>query len=636
MYQVSNDYLEKMLEHAVRRRVTGMLGDIPITNDDIIAGSMEITNRSTESSSFGIAGVYIGQITLTFVPSILQKIRRDQIRDTDLSISIGLLVNNEWIDVPCGIYTLQSPKISKQGVAVEGYDYMKKFDKSFNSTATSGKLYDLLLFACRGCNVELGMTQEEGDALPNGEDVFSVYADNDIETYRDLVYWVAQTAGRFATIDRTGKLVLRKMGTPTGITIDEDHRDDDVEFSGYTTHYTGVSVVDIEAQTTKYYGLELDDGLTMNLGSNPLLQYKVEDVNERHIRTILNEIAEVEYVPFFVSSVRDPIFDLGDEIEFTGGLSGGCFGCVMFYAYKMTNFEFEGYGDDPALANGRSKADKNISGLMSKTESDSIAYYAYENAVDIYCDDEYETMIASVDLAAKIDTTVVIMFEFTMDLIDTTGEVKTLVYKDEEQEGGDPITVEAGYINNVEVYVNIYHDGIADLYQLAETWSEISNDTCEGKHTFCCFNYFKIDTEQLHNISASVLMRGGNGVIRVNSGRLLISGQGLVKDNGGGKVKVEDEITLAGIKKLAAITTSDDNPYTEAIFFCSDPDDPEYDGRHVHLMYNYSDSTATENIAVLDIASAEDSVTVEIKELEWIIRSGEGFFAGDDLSTGLY
>lgn len=630
MYQVSNDYLEKMLEHAVRRRVTGMLGDVPITDDDIVVGSMEIVNRCTEKSSFSIAGVYIGQIELTFVPSILQRVSRDQIRDKDLSISIGLLVGQEWVDVPCGIYTLQSPKISKQGVAVEGYDYMKKFDKSFNSTATSGKLYDLLLFACRACDVVLGMTAEEGDELPNGEDVFSVYADNDIETYRDLVYWIAQTAGRFATIDRYGRLVLRKMGTPTGMVIDEDHRDDDVEFSGYTTHYTGVSVVDIEAQTTKYYGLEVDDGLSMNLGSNPLLQYKVEELNEQHIRTILAEIAEVEYVPFYVSSVRDPIFDLGDEIEFTGGLSGGCFGCIMFYSYKLSGCEFEGYGDDPALANGRSKTDKNISGLMSKTESDAIAYYAYENALDIYCDDQYETIIASVDLAAKIDTTVVVMLEFTMDLIDTTGEVQTLVYKDEEGQA-----VEAGYINNVEVYVNIYHDGIADLYQLAETWSEISNDTCEGKHTFCCFNYLKIDNEQLHNISASILMRGGNGVIRVNSARLLVSGQGLVKDNGGGKVKVEDEIDLTNYKKLTAITASDDNPYVDQIIF-TDPDDPEYDGTHGHFEYNYSDSATTENIVILDIASAEDTVSIEVKELEWIIRSGEGYFAGDDISTGLF
>lgn len=628
MYQVSNDYLEKMLTHAVRRRVTGTLGDIPITGDDIILQSMEIVNKCTESSKFEIAGVYIGQITLRFKPSILTRIPRDQIRDKDLTVNIGLLLDEEndtWEDIPCGIYTLQSPKISKEGVEVEGYDYMKKFDKTFNSTSTSGNIYDLLLFACRACNVELGMTAEECALLPNGDIILSMYADNDVETYRDIVYWVAQTCGRFATINRTGQLVLRKMGVPTGVTIDEDHRDDDVVFSGYTTHYTGVSVVDIENQTTHYYGLPTDDGLTMNLGSNPFLQYKVEEENERRIRLILDEVAAIEYVPFTVSSVRDPIFDLGDEIEFTGGLSGGCYGCIMMYSYAMTDFEFEGYGDDPALANGRSKTDKNISGLMSKTESDAIAYYGYENAVDIYCNDEYETVIASLDIAAKIDTTVVIMLEFTMDLLDTTGEVRTTVYKEEDQ-SGQTVVVENGFVNNVEVYVNIYHNGVPELYQPVETWTEISNDTCEGKHTLTCFGFIKVDTTVLHNISASVLMRGGNGVVWVGNSKLLVTGQGLVKDESSGKIKVEEEIeSLPNVKALTIINLSDDNPYVDVIMTTEDT-------------YSYSDTAEDVDMISLETANAEDTATVVVKDLDWVVRAGtnEGLYSGGDISTGLF
>ena len=637
MYQVSNDYLTKMLSHAVRRRITGTLGDIPITGDDIILQTMEIVNRCTESSNFGIAGVFIGEITLRFKPSILNRVPRNQIRDKDLTINIGLLIdpaNDVWEDVPCGIYTLQSPKISKEGVEVTGYDYMKKFDKSFNSTSTSGNIYDILLFACRACGVELGMTQEECALLPNGDIVLSMYADNDVETYRDIVYWVAQTCGRFATIDRTGKLVLRRMGEPTGVTIDEDHRDDDVVFSGYTTHYTGVSVVDIEDQTTHYYGLPQDDGLTMNLGSNPFLQFNVEEENERRIRNVLNEVAAIEYVPFYFGSVRDPIFDLGDEIEFTGGLSGGCYGCVMMYSYGSNDFEFEGYGDDPALANGRSKTDKNISGLMSKTESETIAYYAYENAVDIYCNDDTETYIASIDIASKIDTMIVVMLEFTMDLLGTTGEVTTKVYKEENQQ-----VVENGFVNNVECYVNIYHNGVAELYQPVETWTEISNDTCEGKHTFTCFGLIRVDTAVLHNISASVLMRGGWGVVWIDNAKMIVTGQGLVMDDDAGKIKIEEDVEeLPNITPLTAVGISDNNPYNEAIIFCSDPEDPEYDGEHELLLYNYSDNTERTDIVCLDTANAEESVTVVIKDLDWVVRAGlnEGLYSGGDISTGLF
>ena len=54
------------------------------------------------------------------------------------------------------------------------------------------------------------MTQAEVDALPNGTESLSLYTENDIETWQDFIFWVAQATGTFATMDRQGKLVLRK------------------------------------------------------------------------------------------------------------------------------------------------------------------------------------------------------------------------------------------------------------------------------------------------------------------------------------------------------------------------------------------------------------------------------------------
>jgi hypothetical protein len=64
-------------------------------------------------------------------------------------------------------------------------------------------------------------------------------------------------------------------------TIDDAHRFTGGSFSDYVTRYTGLSVVNMEDSTTSYYAEDEDDGLTMNLGSNPFLQYGVAATKER-------------------------------------------------------------------------------------------------------------------------------------------------------------------------------------------------------------------------------------------------------------------------------------------------------------------------------------------------------------------
>lgn len=427
MFSVSEAYIEQMMKRGTRRRLTGSIGSVPFSGNDIVLDTFSASGRSTEESNTKIGGVYLGEIELTFIPSFLSKVARDQYEGKSLSINIGLLVTEEgedpeWIDVPIGVYNLQAPKISKQGITVSGYDNMQKLDKPFRIDATTATPFGYLSYIATQCGVQLGNTQAEIEALPNGDQALALYEENDIETYRDLLYWIAQTCGCFACADRYGRITLRKMGVSNDVSFDEDHRDADVVFSGYETKWTGVSFVNISSQTTKYYGLEVDDGLTMNLGANPLLQLGTFEVVERRRRAVLNAVSEIQYTPFYVNSARDPIFDLGDEINFTGGISGNCKGCIMAYNYSLDNFTFEGYGDNPALANGKSKTDKNIAGLMQSTVENEVTYYNYVNLDAIEnIEAEHETEIASLAFTAAQTTTVKILHEFIFDMVMNLG-----------------------------------------------------------------------------------------------------------------------------------------------------------------------------------------------------------------------
>ena len=94
-------------------------------------------------------------------------------------------------------------------------------------------------------------------------------------------------------------------------------------FSDFITRYTAVSSTNLRTQTAEYYGLEVDDGLTMNLGVNPLLQFGLEETRRQLCGNILADLAAVNYVPFDSSTIGNPALDLGDVLTFTGGQADG-------------------------------------------------------------------------------------------------------------------------------------------------------------------------------------------------------------------------------------------------------------------------------------------------------------------------
>ena len=101
--------------------------------------------------------------------------------------------------------------------------------------------------------------------MPNGSEMLSVYTENDIETYRDVLFYVGQVLGGFFCINREGKLELRKYGNVPVMTVSDRQRFSS-SFSDFITRYTAISSTNIKTQTAEYYALEPDDGLTMNLG----------------------------------------------------------------------------------------------------------------------------------------------------------------------------------------------------------------------------------------------------------------------------------------------------------------------------------------------------------------------------------
>ena len=97
---------------------------------------------------------------------------------------------------------------------LKAYDYMLRFDRDFNGFETIGTAYGMMALCSTACGVELAQSQAEIEALPNGSELLSIYPKNDIETYRDVLYFTAQVLGGFFCINGRAGWSFASSGIP--------------------------------------------------------------------------------------------------------------------------------------------------------------------------------------------------------------------------------------------------------------------------------------------------------------------------------------------------------------------------------------------------------------------------------------
>lgn len=324
MYPVSEAFLQAVQENTRKYYWTGKITtkagvEYPFGYEDIVKGSGYITAQCCGSTEIELGTVYATEMGIT----LFSQIDRYTLEDAKVEVFYYLRISDgSFEEVPMGIFEVSEANRTAHCLELKAYDYMLRFEKNFNGFETVGNAYAFLALCCKACDVELAHTQAEIEAMPNGAEMLSIYPENDIETYRDVLYFVAQVLGGFFCINREGKLELRKYGSTPVMEIQSKHRFTS-SFSDFVTRYTAVSSTNLRTETAEYYAMETDNGLTMNLGVNPLLQFGLEETREQLCRNILNDLSAVNYVPFDSDTIGNPALDLGDVLTFTGGQADG-------------------------------------------------------------------------------------------------------------------------------------------------------------------------------------------------------------------------------------------------------------------------------------------------------------------------
>lgn len=558
MYPVSEVFLQAVQENTRRfiwtGRITTKAGVVhTFGNEDIVKGSGYISGQCCGSTEIEIGTVYAAEVGIT----LFSEIDRYTLEDAMIELFYHLrLENGSFEEVPMGIFEVSEANRTLHCLEIKAYDYMLRFERSFNGFETVGNAYDFLALCCKACKVELAHSRSEIEAMPNGAEMLSVYMENDIETYRDVLYYVGQVLGGFFCINRTGKLELRKYRNVPVMTVSDRQRFSS-SFSDFITRYSAISSTNVKTQTAEYYALETDDGLTMNLGVNPLLQFGLEETRKALLENILSDLSIIRYVPFDSDTIGNPALDLGDVLVFSGGHADETqLACVTGYQIKINGkHSLKCAGKNPRMAQAKSKNDKNLSGLLNQIEAGKIGIHTFTNA-SAYTVNETDVKIISIEFAAAEETHVqffaIVLVDVSANAVVQAGTAKGTVVVPVPSVAEDgtetmvnvsveaelPVTVPADGRTVARVRY-VFNDEEILMHYPAESWGS-------GKHVLPL--YYPIE-ELIPNFTNTfqvfLRLEGGNGQIDTGGCIASISGQGMAAAPAwDGKIVLEDTVAV--------------------------------------------------------------------------------------------
>lgn len=523
MYNVTQNYLDALKSVDHRFRLRGYIGEEEISQANVLASSLYIKKQCSEGAEVKIGSVYISELRGTFQNV---DIARQQWDKKEITLWEGLEIEQGvYEDVPLGVFSVADAVHTASGVQVTAYDNMAKLDKTWPTNTTQGSAYAIYALICHDCGVVGGNTQAEIEAMPNGQQPLSLYTENDIQTYRDALSWLAKTLCAFAYADREGKICLKNYNTTVVGSLDPYHRFKGGKWSDYITRYTGLSVVNIDEGKTEYSSVTPDNGLTYNLGSNPFMQYGTASTRETMRLAVLNGLQAIQYTPFDCNWSSLACYDLGDVLQFPRGLGANSKGCVMAIEWKYNHStKIKGFGSNPALASAQSKLDKDIAGLMSQTEKDGIQYYTFMNAEEI-------------DVLENRLTPVISIRFTTMSTTKVTWNAEILC----DAQTAATLTAEVWYAFN----------GSFLEYRPTETW-------INGKHILSLWMVLEVEPNTQYQWQVYLKTTGGKIHIGVEEARAAIWGQGLVSiREWNGYIDVSDYMETFGLDDIAVATFTD-------------------------------------------------------------------------------
>lgn len=335
MYNVSDTYRE-LIKAPVR--YTGISGAarlrdgtiIHLTDDNIAAGSLSITQKMNGRGDFRPGGVYSGELSCSL------KGFAGKTSDLDgAAIRLAFILYHDSDmqaakseTVPLGRFYVDGSSIKRRNdtVTLFAFDGMALFD--VEATERSGTLYELVCGACTAAGLSFGMTQTAFEALPNAAQTAKINTAR-IQTERDLLMYVGMMTASFARISRSNELefvpltcerndggvIVPVREIAGNIRFNTDFSDDTTCIAKLFTRRNGAAVY----STSEISAGGSEKLAVMELNENPLLAELSDNVVAAVLNNELLQMYKCLNRVFDSSFTGDPALEIGDYVRLRGG-----------------------------------------------------------------------------------------------------------------------------------------------------------------------------------------------------------------------------------------------------------------------------------------------------------------------------
>ena len=321
MYPVSAAYKTAIGQNVRDIKITGTitLKDdtiINITDEDIVQGSLYVTEQCVAGEDIEVGNVYASEMGLSLSMPLENPYSLDGAR---ILLHFGIDVGGLWETVPLGYFYVTDIARKARNVNLTALDGMLLFDVEVGDPGSSSPR-NFIVHACQRAGVTLGTSIGEIDALPNAGVLLAAPDASKIKTARDLLMWACQITGSFARMNRQGQVeIVPIKAKPSVKTIAKNER-----FNSDVSDFA-IKITKVSMQVGETVYSRGTDGMTMILEENPLMTGLSESQINQILDYLLAQITQAVYVPFNSNFIGDPALQPGDFVTLadTSVLGGG-------------------------------------------------------------------------------------------------------------------------------------------------------------------------------------------------------------------------------------------------------------------------------------------------------------------------
>lgn len=344
-----NRYYVKSAEITLKDETT-----LEISNSNLWQNGMILESATSNSSSFDISSIIIGQLTLSLNNIDEEYSDYDFTDCTADNIKVGLELSDGTVEsLLYGKFFLNDASYNGSIITLTFYDSLYKFDKSYTESDLEypATLEDIVQDACEVCGVTLGTYGFDHDDYLINERPTS-----DGLTFRQMLLWVGQISCNYFTADPQGRLkiswydtkslealitdvessnlldsagddILDSDDNPISTDKEVSENEDNIVGGNYhiINHFSNLSVglddvvitgIKISYEEAGENGTEITtyqagtDGYVLEVSGNKLIQSG--DAAQQIVQDLGAKIIGLRFRTFTASALSDPTYEAGD------------------------------------------------------------------------------------------------------------------------------------------------------------------------------------------------------------------------------------------------------------------------------------------------------------------------------------